>query len=83
MIPRLRVVEGGASMKSTEEFLLTQPGVLDASCWKSDGQIFANVVLQEGCGWSERALKVACALELGLEFTPSEIQLRGARLRVA
>ena len=84
MAPHLTVVRGGnRHTKVTEEFLLNQPDVLDASVWMSDGQLKSHVTLAEGSGWTERTLRVACAREIGLEFTPSEIVLMGARIRVA
>jgi hypothetical protein len=67
----------------TEEFLLNQPDVLDASVWMSDGRLMSHVTLSDGSAWTERSLRIACAREIGLEYTPSEIVLMGARIRVA
>ena len=84
MTPQLAVVRGGNRFtKVTEEFLLNQPDVLDASVWMSDGRLMSHVTLSDSSAWTERALRVACAREIGLEYTPSEIVLMGARIRVA
>lgn len=69
--------------KATEQFLLAQPDVLDASVWMNDGLLMAHVTLSEGSQWTEKALRVACARALGMENTPSEVVLLGARLKVA
>lgn len=84
MAPRLAVVQGGLSQhKETEQFLMSQPDVLDASVWMNEGRLMAHVTLAEGSQWTERLLRVACAKALGLEHTPSEFVLFGTRLKVA
>ena len=84
MALHLAVVRGGNNhTKVTENFLLTQVDVLDASVWMNDGQLMAHVTLTEGSRWTAGSLRTTCAKELGLEFTPSEVVLFGARMRVA
>lgn len=82
MISHFAVVEGGFP-KVTERFLLSQSDVVDASVWYSNGQLGAHVTLLEGSTWDERRLKVACARELGLEYTPSSFTILAARTRAA
>jgi len=84
MAVQLTLLRGGnRQTKVTENFLLNQPDVLDASVWIDDGQLKGHVTLADGSAWTERALKLACAREIGLASTPSEIVLMGARIRVA
>lgn len=82
MVPHLAVVEGGFT-KVTERFLLSQPGILDASVWYAGGTLQAHVTLDDNYGWTERTLKVACARELGLEHTPGTFTILLGRMRVA
>ncbi|MBS1716653.1 MAG: hypothetical protein JSS72_02845 [Armatimonadetes bacterium] len=82
MRPHLTLVQGGF-LKNTEEYLLSIPGIADASVWLHDDQIMANVIVLEGYDYDERMLKTFCARELGLPSTPSTISLRHARLKVA
>jgi hypothetical protein len=80
----LQVVRGGnAHTKTTERFLLNQPDVLDASVWMSEGYMMAHVTLSDGSKWTERALRLQCALALGLAATPREVIMRSARQRAA
>lgn len=80
MTPFLAVVQGGIDRaKDTENFLLSQPDVIDASVWLEDGRLTAQVTLQEGSHWTEKLIKLACAKELGLASTPSDVLLMGAR----
>ena len=86
MKPRLALVQGGLSLntvRDTERFLLNQPEVLDASVWRAEGRLMAHVTLFEGSAWTEQSLRSTCAQALGLEYTPSEVILMNARLRVA
>lgn len=84
MALHLAVVRGGnVHTKVTENFLLSQPDVIDASVWMNEGQLMAHVTLAEGSRWTASSLRTTCAKELGLEYTPSEVVLFGARMRVA
>jgi hypothetical protein len=82
MIPALRLVQG-VDTRLTQDFLLNQPGILDASVWMSEGRLCAHVTLEDEAGWTQRELKSACAIELGLHQTPSEFVMRLAKLRAA
>jgi len=69
--------------KVTESFLLTQPDILEASVWISDGRMHAHVTVHDESSWSSGALRLACAEELGLHQTPADIQFIYARKRAA
>lgn len=69
--------------KVTENFLLTQPDVLDASVWIAGGRMHAHVTVHDESTWSTGALKLACAEELGIHLTPAEILFLYARKRAA
>jgi len=80
----LQLVRGGSALtKTTENFLLNQPDVLDASVWMNEGYMMAHVTLSEGSKWTERALRLQCALALGLAATPRQVTLRSAKQRAA
>lgn len=79
----LQLIRGGNDRtKVTEMWLLSQADVLDASVWMEDGCMLAHVTLQEGSQWTERALRLRCALDLGMQQTPSEVVLMGTKSRV-
>jgi hypothetical protein len=65
--------------KLTENFLLMQPDVLDASVWMNDGRLHAHVTVHDETTLSSNALRLACAEELGLHLTPVEIRFNLAR----
>lgn len=80
MVPRLALIQGGFT-KLTEQFLLKQPGIVDADVWYADGQLNADVTLSDDSDWNVRTLRQACAREIGLEHTPSNVQILLARSR--
>jgi hypothetical protein len=69
--------------KVTEGFLLSQQGVLDASVWYVEGVMHAHVTLADTTEWTPRTLRLACACELGLHYTPREFVVLNARTRAA
>jgi len=73
----------GLDPKITENFLLSQPGVLDASVWFVEGQMHAHVTLSDMADWTPKALRLACACELGIQHTPREFVVLNARSRAA
>lgn len=73
----------GIDPKLTESFLLSQPDVVDASVWISDGELNAHVTVHDESFVSHRALQASCMDELGLHQTPRNILLVNARLRAA
>lgn len=79
----LELVRGGNDRtKVTEMYLLSTADVLDASVWMEGGSMMACVTLTEGSAWTERALRLRIALDLGMQQTPSEMVLMGAKARV-
>jgi hypothetical protein len=60
--------------KITEEFLMTQEGVVDASVWLDDGHFRAHATVHEG-GASEQQLLRACVTVIGQRFTPEAIEI--------
>ncbi len=80
----LTLIRGGNKRtKVTENFLLSQPDVLDASVWVNDGQLLAHVTISAGSNWTSRALQAACTKELGAKATPTELVLFWARTKAA
>ncbi len=73
----------GIDPKLTENFLLSQPDVLDASVWFTQGNLLAHVTVLDEVGLNARALQSACLEELGVHQTPREIRLIAARPRAA
>ena len=69
--------------KLTESFLLSQPGIVDASVWFNEGDMQAHVTLLDTTEYTPRSLRVLCACELGLHLTPKEFILINARARAA
>jgi hypothetical protein len=61
--------------KITEEFLLAQEDVRDASVWICDQKLHAHVTQAKGSQLSERLLKQKCESHIGTEQTPVEILL--------
>lgn len=81
-MPALRLLDQ-INPKITERFLLTQPDVLDASVWLSDGRMHAHVTIHDESSLSSGDLKLACAEGLGLHQTPVNIVFMVARKRAA
>ena len=69
--------------KVTESFLLSQPGVLDASVWYVDGVMHAHVTLSDTAEWTPRTLRLVIACDLGIHYTPREFVVLNARTRTA
>lgn len=82
-MPELATDFRGIDPKLTENFLLGQPEVLDASVWFSHGNLVAHVTVCDEVDITHRTLQEACMNELGLHQTPREIRLIFARLRAA
>jgi hypothetical protein len=72
-----------ADLKTTEYFLLTQDGVLDASVWFTEGDMMANIVVYDGMSLRAEDLQRACLVELGAHQTPKSIMLMNSRRRSA
>lgn len=73
----------GIDPKLTENFLLTQPDVIDASVWFTHGNLLAHVTVLDEADLNAVALQSACMEELGIHQTPREIRLIAARPRAA
>jgi hypothetical protein len=65
--------------KITEEFLLTQENVLDASVWLDQGALRAHVTPVPGVSLDELTLKGVCAAHIGDRQTPNDIVLIAPR----
>lgn len=61
--------------KLTEEFLLAQDDVLDASVWFDSEGMRAHVTPNPGSKIDPRDLKGVCAAVIGIAQTPKEIVL--------
>lgn len=66
-------VETGINPSLTEQFLLRQPDVVDASVWYTRGCLKAAVTLLDGACIEARALKAKCRMLLGKNQVPTEI----------
>lgn len=73
----------GINPKVTEQFLLTQPAVVDASVWFSNGDMVAHVTVLDEVNVTRRALQAACLMELGVHQTPRDIMFLMARPKAA
>lgn len=73
----------GIDPKLTESFLLSQPAVVDASVWFSNGDLHAHVTVIDEYAGTRRELQAACMEQLGLHQTPRDILLIQARPRAA
>jgi len=75
----LNVVSGmggiNVNPKVTEEFLLAQDDVLDASVWISDGALSAHVTPAPGANLDPSKLIGACFDGVGSLHTPKQITL--------
>ena len=69
--------------KLTEQYLLTQPDVVDASVWFEQGEMRAHVTLLDTSDMTPHELRLQCACELGLQFTPKYFVCLNARPRAA
>jgi hypothetical protein len=69
----------GIDPKLTEQFLLTQPDVVDASVWWNGDRLYAHVIVAEEANYTRRELQAACLETLGLPQTPHELTLVAAR----
>lgn len=58
--------------KRTEEFLLSQEGVVDASVWFERGRLRAHVTLERLVRVDASDLANRCAVEVGEDHTPSD-----------
>lgn len=65
--------------KVTEQYLLTQPDVVDASVWFEQGEMHAHVTLLDSALVTARDLRILCACELGLHHTPRDFVCLSAR----
>lgn len=77
------VVQLPTDPKVTENFLLNQPEVLDASVWFTEGSLMAHVTIEDDNAVSVSALQKACLDSLGLHQTPRQIFKICARQNVA
>lgn len=69
--------------KVTEQYLLTQPDVVDASVWFEHGEMMAHVTLLDSGSISAKELRIQCACELGLHLTPKHFVCLQARPKAA
>lgn len=82
MRPHLALVTG-IDPRLTEQFLLNQPSVINASVWYHRGGLHAEVaVVDDGQTTPERLMK-QCSRALGLKQAPKEITLVAVRPRAA
>lgn len=82
MQPHLAVVTG-IDPKVTENFLLSQPAVIDASVWYSRGRLHAEVAVTDDRPTNSMELQKLCAHFLGSLQAPREITLVRMRQRAA
>ena len=66
-------VETGINPMLTEQFLLRQPEVVEATVWYTRGCLNAAVTLLDGARVEARALQTKCRQLLGKNQVPSEI----------
>lgn len=67
--------------KVTEEFLMTQDEVVDASVWLDRGRLRAHVTVSDRARWTREALQDACARQVGPGHTPDEFLVLQHRIR--
>lgn len=77
------VVSKRIDPKVTEQYLLTQPDVVDASVWFEEGEMKAHVTLIDTTDVSARDLRIRCACELGVQHTPKHFVCLCARPKAA
>lgn len=69
----------GINPTVTEQFLLRQPDVVDATVWYTRGCLNAAVTLMDGARTEARALRALCRKFLGKNQAPAEITFSYAR----
>jgi hypothetical protein len=69
--------------KRTEQFLLSQDDVVDASVWFDSGELNAYVTVSPESRVSPELLRGACAAHIGENHTPHHLTLVASRRRVA
>lgn len=69
--------------KRTEQFLLTQDHVLDASVWFDCGELSAYVTVTPHSEMSTDWLRQCCVAGVGENHTPQKMTLVCARTRAA
>ena len=69
--------------KVTEQYLLTQPDVVDASVWFEQGEMRAHVTLLDTSGLTPHELRLQCACELGVHLTPRHFVCLNGRPKAA
>lgn len=72
-------VQDGINPVVTEQFLLRQPDVVDASVWYTRGCLKAAVTLLDGARTEARALRALCRKTLGKNQAPVEITFSYSR----
>lgn len=72
-------VENGINPAITEQFLLRQPEIVEASVWYTRGCLKAAVTLIEGARMEARSLQNKCRKLLGKNQAPVEITFSYAR----
>lgn len=71
----------GIDPKRTENFLLTQPDVIDASVFLVQGRLMAHVTTLDESSYTPIELQRMCAVELGLHQTPRDVVVACVRHR--
>ena len=69
--------------KVTQQYLLGQAGVVDAAVWLEQGEMRAEVTLLDPAELTPQSLRLQCACELGLQFTPRSVVCLSMRPRAA
>ncbi len=63
--------ERALNLRITEDFLLGQVGVVDASVWVDSGSLHAHVTLHDDAECNALELQDRCAAHIGADCTPS------------
>ncbi|MBX3096102.1 MAG: hypothetical protein KF812_04510 [Fimbriimonadaceae bacterium] len=69
--------------RRTEAFLRTQPDVVDASVWSSNGALLSRVTVSQDSRLSPSDIQHACRSNLGAAMTPRLVMLERAIRRAA
>lgn len=69
------IMRAAVDPKITEQFLLEQEEVEDASVWIRDKKLHAHVTRSKGSQLDETSLKSFCEYHIGAEQTPTQIIL--------
>lgn len=80
---RLSTAQRFVDPKVTESYLLTLPGIEDASVWWSDEKLHAHVTVHDSSGLRRRTIQQRCMETLGLHQTPRELLVIQSRLKAA